>query len=94
MESWLPWLVDGQQLITDVLPANAKVAWSSRAACATAPTTCWPRRTTWPARWPAPGRATPSKTFPRLHADDRPVLLASGQAMWTISNARGPTRRW
>ena len=60
-------------------------AASSRAACATGPTTCSPRRTTWPARSPSRGHATPTATFPRLHADtDR--LLASGQSMWTISS--------
>ena len=26
MESWLPWLVDGDTLITDLLPASGKVA--------------------------------------------------------------------
>ncbi|HQZ35618.1 MAG TPA: CarD family transcriptional regulator, partial [Ilumatobacteraceae bacterium] len=85
MESWLPWLVDGDQLITDVLPANAKVALveprrmrdrandllAEEDDLARALAGTWARDAT--------------KTFPRLHANtDR--LLASGQAMWTISN--------
>ena len=44
-------------------------SWSSRGACATGPTTCSPRRTTSPARWPARGAATPTSRFPRLHAE-------------------------
>ena len=91
MESWLPWLVDDApagraQLITDVLPATAKVALveprrmrdrandllAEEDDLARALAGTWARDA--------------SKTFPRLHADtDR--LLASGQSMWTISNA-------
>ncbi len=85
MESWLPWLVDGDQLITDVLPKTAKVALveprrmrdrandllAEEDDLARALAGTWARDAT--------------KTFPRLHADtDR--LLAEGQAMWTISN--------
>ncbi|MDO9174169.1 MAG: CarD family transcriptional regulator, partial [Actinomycetota bacterium] len=91
MESWLPWLVDhdvagGEQLITDVLPATAKVALveprrmrdrandllAEEDDLARALAGTWAR--------------DPDKTFPRLHAHtDR--LLAGGQSMWTISNA-------
>ncbi len=85
MESWLPWLVDGDELITDVLPATAKVALveprrmrdrandllAEEDDLARALAGTWARDAT--------------KTFPRLHANtDR--LLADGQAMWTISN--------
>jgi transcription-repair coupling factor (superfamily II helicase) len=86
MESWLPWLVDEHQLLTDVLPAGAKVALveprrmrdrandllAEEDDLARALAGTWARDA--------------SKTFPRLHSDtDR--LLADGQAMWTISNA-------
>ena len=85
MESWLPWLVDSDRLITDVLPATAKVALveprrmrdrandllAEEDDLARALAGTWARDAT--------------KTFPRLHANtDR--LLADGQAMWTISN--------
>jgi transcription-repair coupling factor (superfamily II helicase) len=88
MESWLPWLVDDAdhvQLLTDVLPPNAKVALveprrmrdrandllAEEADLARALAGTWARN--------------PDLEFPRLHADaDR--LLASGQAMWTISS--------
>ncbi|MGB8860232.1 MAG: transcription-repair coupling factor, partial [Ilumatobacteraceae bacterium] len=86
MESWLPWLVSEHQLLTDVLPSTAKVALveprrmrdrandllAEEDDLARALAGTWARDA--------------SKTFPRLHADtDR--LLASGQSMWTISNA-------
>jgi len=86
MESWLPWLTGGrEQLITDVLPANAKVAlveprrMRDRAEDLLAEEDDLARALagTW--------ARDPDKTFPRLHAGtDR--LLATGQAMWTISN--------
>jgi transcription-repair coupling factor (superfamily II helicase) len=86
MESWLPWLTgDHHQLITDVLPENAKVALveprrmrdrandllAEEDDLARALAGTWAR--------------DPDKTFPRLHADTD-HLLATGQAMWTISN--------
>jgi transcription-repair coupling factor (superfamily II helicase) len=85
MESWVPWLVDDDLLITDVLPESAKVIlieprrMRDRAAdllaeeddLARALASTWAR--------------DPSKEFPRLHADpDR--LLAGGPAFWTIDS--------
>ncbi|MEZ5272456.1 MAG: transcription-repair coupling factor [Ilumatobacteraceae bacterium] len=85
MESWLPWLVDEPQLLTDVLPSAAKVALveprrmrdrandllAEEDDLARALASTWQRDATTP--------------FPRLHAEpDR--LLAAGQATWTISS--------
>ncbi len=85
MESWVPWLVDDDLLITDVLPTDAKVIlieprrMRDRAAdllaeeddLAKALASTWAR--------------DPSKQFPRLHADsDR--LLADGKSFWTIDS--------
>ncbi len=85
MESWVPWLVDDDVLITDVLPSSAKVVlieprrMRDRAAdllaeeddLAKALASTWAR--------------DPDKEFPRLHADpDR--LLADGQSFWTIDS--------
>ncbi len=85
MESWLPWLLEDEHLLTDVLPATAKVALveprrmrdrandllAEEDDLARALASTWAR--------------DPNRTFPRLHAEtDR--LLASGQAMWTISS--------
>ncbi|MET0580007.1 MAG: DEAD/DEAH box helicase, partial [Ilumatobacteraceae bacterium] len=90
MESWLPWLVepgdDDVQLLTDVLPASAKVilveprrmrdraidllAEEDDLASALA--------STW-------GRA-PDRPFPRLHADPA-RLLVGRDAPWTIDSS-------
>jgi transcription-repair coupling factor (superfamily II helicase) len=87
MESWLPWLVDGDELITDVLPDRAKVVlveprrMRDRATdllaeeddLATALASTWARD---------PGRA-----FPRLHAaPDRLLDHAPDGAFWTIDS--------
>jgi transcription-repair coupling factor (superfamily II helicase) len=85
MESWLPWLSATDTLLTDVLPATAKVVlieprrMRDRANDLLAEEDDLARAlaSTW-------GR-DPSLTFPRLHAEtDR--LLAAGQAVWTISS--------
>jgi transcription-repair coupling factor (superfamily II helicase) len=85
MESWLPWLVDGDELITGVLPDSAKVVlieprrMRDRANDLLAEEDDLAR--TLASTWARDA----DKTFPRLHADtDR--LLASGQQMWTISS--------
>jgi len=86
MESWLPWLTDAEQLLTDVLPPAAKVVlveprrMRDRAIdllaeeddLAKALASTWER--------------DPDKPFPRLHAEpDR--LLASGVAAWSVDSA-------
>ncbi|MGZ0193349.1 MAG: transcription-repair coupling factor, partial [Acidimicrobiales bacterium] len=90
MESWLPWLVDDDRLITDVLPANAKVLlveprrMRDRALdliaeeddLARALASTWAR--------------DPDKSFPRLHADPDALLAAdpaSGtNSFWSIDS--------
>jgi len=87
MESWLPWLVEHgpEQLLTDILPPDAKVALveprrmrdrandllAEEDDLARALAGTWARN--------------PDLQFPRLHAPTE-RLLASGQAMWTISS--------
>ncbi len=85
MESWLPWLMTSERLLTDMLPATAKVVLveprrmrdrandllAEEDDLAKALASTWGRN--------------PELGFPRLHAEtDR--LLASGQAVWTISS--------
>jgi transcription-repair coupling factor (superfamily II helicase) len=85
MESWLPWLVDDDVLLTDVLPDTAKVLLVE------------PRRTrdratdliaeeddlarTLASTW----AREPDKSFPRLHADPD-TLLASSGSFWSIDS--------
>ncbi|HUC33981.1 MAG TPA: CarD family transcriptional regulator, partial [Ilumatobacteraceae bacterium] len=86
MESWLPWLIDDDELITDVLPPTAKVALveprrmrdrandllAEEDDLARALASTWER-----------DAATP---FPRLHAEPE-RLLGAKQSTWTISSA-------
>jgi transcription-repair coupling factor (superfamily II helicase) len=85
MESWLPWLVDDDLLITNVLPDSAKVVlveprrMRDRADDLLAEEDDLARSlaSTW--------ARDADRTFPRLHAGtDR--LLSTGQHMWTISS--------
>jgi transcription-repair coupling factor (superfamily II helicase) len=90
MESWLPWLIDHDQLITDVLPATAKVVlveprrMRDRANDLLAEEDDLAR--TLASTWARDAE----RQFPRLHAPTD-TLLSSGQQMWTIaSTATGP----
>ena len=93
MESWLPWLVDRDTLITDVLPASAKVIlveprrMRDRATdllaeeddLAKALASTWTRDT--------PEYA--GREFPRLHADPDTLLATVGTrgvGVWTIDS--------
>ncbi len=83
MESWLPWLVDDETLVTDVLPAPAKVvlveprrsrdravdliAEEDDLAAALAST--WGRE--------------PGRPFPRLHAEPDRLLAGTG-SFWSV----------
>jgi transcription-repair coupling factor (superfamily II helicase) len=84
MESWLPWLTDGDQLLTDVLGDNAKVVlieprrMRDRAADLLAEEDDLARSLagTW-------GR-DPDVPFPRLHADTDRLLGATDVQTWSI----------
>jgi transcription-repair coupling factor (superfamily II helicase) len=84
MESWLPWLIEDDRLITDVLPANAKVLlveprrMRDRALDLIAEEDDLAR--TLASTW----ARDPDKSFPRLHADPD-VLLAADPASGTNS---------
>ncbi|MDJ0768852.1 MAG: transcription-repair coupling factor [Ilumatobacter sp.] len=88
MESWVPWLVDDDTLITDVLPEQAKVLlveprrMRDRAIdllaeeddLAKALASTWAR--------------DPDKAFPRLHADvDRLLSSSATGSFWTIDSS-------
>ncbi len=80
MESWLPWLVDGDTLITDLLPASGKVAlleprrMRDRANDLLAEEDDLARSlaSTW--------ARDADRKFPRLHADTDRLLGSSGSA--------------
>ncbi len=85
MESWLPWLVDDERLLTDVLPERAKVLlieprrMRDRAIDLLAEEDDLARAlaSTW--------ERDPDKQFPRLHAHpDR--MLSNGNAPWSMDS--------
>ena len=85
MESWLPWLVDDERLLTDVLPERAKVLlieprrMRDRAVDLLAEEDDLARAlaSTW--------ERDPDKAFPRLHAHpDR--MLSNGDAPWSMDS--------
>jgi transcription-repair coupling factor (superfamily II helicase) len=85
MESWLPWLVDNDQLLTDVLPDNAKVLlveprrMRDRAIDLIAEEDDLAR--TLASTW----ARDPDKSFPRLHADPDTLLDTAG-SFWSIDS--------
>ncbi len=85
MESWLPWLVDDDRLVTDVLPDTAKVVlveprrMRDRAADLIAEEDDLAR--TLASTW----ARDPDKSFPRLHADPD-TLLDSAGSFWSIDS--------
>jgi transcription-repair coupling factor (superfamily II helicase) len=86
MESWVPWLADGDELLTDVLPDSAKVVLveprrmrdragdllAEEADLARALASTWARDA--------------DKSFPRLHAEPDELLTKAG-AFWTIDSS-------
>jgi transcription-repair coupling factor (superfamily II helicase) len=85
MESWLPWLVDDDRLLTDVLPEAAKVVlveprrMRDRALDLIAEEDDLAR--TLASTW----ARDPDKSFPRLHADPDTLLDGAG-SFWSIDS--------
>jgi transcription-repair coupling factor (superfamily II helicase) len=85
MESWVPWLVDDDVLLTDVLPDAAKVVLveprrmrdRARDLLAEEDDLAAALASTW--------ARDPGKEFPRLHAEPDALLAAAG-AVWTIDS--------
>ncbi len=86
MESWLPWLVEEDVLLTDVLPEEAKVVlveprrMRDRAVDLIAEEDDLAR--TLASTW----ARDPDRTFPRLHADPD-ALLATAGSFWSMDAA-------
>jgi transcription-repair coupling factor (superfamily II helicase) len=86
MESWLPWLVDEDRLLTDVLPDAAKVVlveprrMRDRALDLIAEEDDLAR--TLASTW----ARDPDKSFPRLHADPDTLLDGAG-SFWSIDSS-------
>lgn len=86
MESWLPWLIDDDLLLTDVLPDTAKVLlveprrMLDRAKDLIAEEDDLAR--TLAGTW----ARDPDKSFPRLHADPETLLSSDDASFWSIDS--------
>ncbi len=86
MESWLPWLIDDNRLLTDVLPATAKVLlieprrMLDRAKDLIAEEDDLAR--TLAGTW----ARDPDKSFPRLHADPETLLSGDTSSFWSLDS--------
>ncbi|MEZ5296395.1 MAG: hypothetical protein R2697_09045 [Ilumatobacteraceae bacterium] len=93
MESWLPWLVDDDVMLTDVLPDTAKVVLIEP-PYARPPPICSPKRTTSLARWRAPGHAIPTRSSPGSTPTPMRCSPASDRSGPSTPPPNHPTPRW
>ncbi len=85
MESWLPWLVDEDQLLTDVLPEHAKVVLVEPRRMRDRATELLAEEDDLAKALASTWARDPDKTFPRLHASPDALLSSSG-SFWTIDS--------
>jgi transcription-repair coupling factor (superfamily II helicase) len=85
MESWVPWLVDGEQLITDVLPEAAKVVLVEPRRMRDRATELLAEEDDLAKALASTWERDPDKEFPRLHALPEQLLAEAG-AFWTIDS--------
>src|SRR5690606_7172917 len=74
MESWLPWLVDDDVLITDVLPETAKVLLVEPRRMRDRALDLIAEEDDLARTLASPWARDPDKSFPRLHADPDTLL--------------------
>ncbi len=93
MESWVPWLVDDDLLLTDVVPARAKVVLIEPRRMRDRATDLLAEEDDLAKALASTWARDPDKEFPRLHADpDALLAVGSGGSFWTIdSTPEGPT---
>ncbi len=85
MESWLPWLVDEDRLLTDVLPPHAKVVLVEPRRMRDRATELLAEEDDLAKALASTWARDPDKAFPRLHASPD-ALLASSGSFWTIDS--------
>ena len=64
MESWLPWLVEAEELLCDLLGDDALVVLVEPRRVRDRAPTCSTRSRPWPTPWPTRGASTPARTPP------------------------------
>jgi transcription-repair coupling factor (superfamily II helicase) len=91
MESWVPWLVDDDVLITDVLPESAKVILIEPRRMRDRATDLLAEEDDLARALASTWARDPDKSFPRLHAEPDRLLAPPGSraaaAFWTIDSA-------
>lgn len=86
MESWVPWLVDSDVLITDVLPPTAKVILIEPRRMRDRATELLAEEADLAKALASTWKRDPARAFPRLHsAPDR--MLGGVDSYWTIDSA-------
>ncbi len=86
MESWVPWLVDSEVLITDVLPPTAKVILIEPRRMRDRATELLAEEADLAKALASTWKRDPARAFPRLHcAPDR--MLGGVDSYWTIDSA-------
>jgi transcription-repair coupling factor (superfamily II helicase) len=85
MESWLPWLVDDDVLLTDVLPETAKVVLVEPRRMRDRATDLLAEEADLARTLASTWARDPDKEFPRLHAEPDELLRRVG-AFWTIDS--------
>ena len=85
MESWLPWLVDDDLLITDVLPEDAKLLLIEPRRMRDRATDLIAEEDDLARSLASTWAREPDRAFPRLHADPD-TLLAGAGSFWSIDS--------
>jgi transcription-repair coupling factor (superfamily II helicase) len=85
MESWLPWLVDDDVMLTDVLPATAKIVLVEPRRMRDRATDLLAEEADLARTLASTWARDPDKEFPRLHAEPDELLARVG-AFWTIDS--------
>ena len=85
MESWLPWLIQDNRLLTDCCRTAPSSCWSSRGGCATGPIDLIAEEDDLARTLASTWARDPRPSLPRLHADPDTLLTQSG-AFWSIDS--------
>ena len=85
MESWLPWLVDDDVLLTHVVPSSAKVVLIEPRRMRDRATDLLAEEDDLAKALASTWARDPDKRFPRLHAEPD-VLLAQSGSVWTVDS--------
>ena len=93
MESWLPWLVDEDRLLTDVLPERAKVVLVEPRRMRDRATELLAEEDDLAKALASTWARDPDKAFPRLHASPDALLASRGLASRGLASSGSSGQR-